>query len=57
MSTKNNRKEAVFSRNKDTKNTIRYGADDESPIMGSIYLPKKTVGTDIPETITVTVEW
>ncbi|NIA10543.1 MAG: hypothetical protein GWP10_12640, partial [Nitrospiraceae bacterium] len=53
MTTKNS-KEAAFSRNKETKNTIRYGAPEDSEIMGSIYLSKKAVGTDIPDTIKVT---
>lgn len=54
---KNNRTEAVFLRNKETKNTIRYGAEDDSPIMGSIYLPKKSITDGAPERINVTVEW
>jgi len=54
---KNDKREAVFIRNKETKNTMRYGAEDDSPIMGSIYLQKKAITGNVPEQIKVTVEW
>ena len=49
-----------FVKNKETKNTIRYGEEKDtgrSDISGSLYIMKSMLGENVPESIMVTIEY
>lgn len=49
-----------FVKNKETKNTIRYGeekGEGRSNISGSLYIMKSMLNNDVPESIMVTIEY
>lgn len=49
-----------FVKNKETKNTIRYGeekGEGRSDISGSLYIMKSMLNNNVPETIMVTIEY
>jgi hypothetical protein len=46
----------VFTKDKETKNTIRYTRQEEGEnVSGSIYVQKSALPATVPSTITVTV--
>lgn len=49
-----------FVKNKETKNTIRYGeekGEGRADISGSLYIMKSMLNNDVPESIMVTIEY
>lgn len=49
--------EVAFTKDQETKNTIRYQEDSDNPKVGTFYLKKGAAASlDNPETLKVTVE-
>ncbi len=47
----------TFTKNKETKNTVRYQENGSDIIIGPLYIQKTFLGSPIPETVTVTVNY
>lgn len=47
----------TFTKNKETKNTVRYQETGLDIIIGPLYIQKSFLGDTIPETVTVTVSY
>ena len=51
-------RELTFELNKETKNTVRFSevvADEETPVVGELYVQKSALGSDRPKVLTVTL--
>ena len=51
-------RELTFELNKETKNTVRFSevvADEETPVVGELYVKKSALGSDRPKVLIVTL--